>query len=59
MKFTIWREASGNFVLKRGDEPIHQGDTCFRLIECSGWAEAMAELHRFMDQQQKYAAPSA
>lgn len=49
--YTIWKEQSGGFVLKQGDEPIHQGDTCFRRIECPGWDEAMAELHRFMDQQ--------
>lgn len=59
MKFTIWREGDGGFVLKRGDEPIRQGDTCFRLIECPGWEQAIAELHRFMDQRQKDMAPSA
>jgi hypothetical protein len=59
LKFTIWREGDGNFVLKRGDEPIRQGDTCFKLIECKDWTQANAELHRFMDQRAKDMPPSA
>jgi hypothetical protein len=53
MIFTIWRESSGDFVLKRGDEPIRPGDVCFKRLECPGWEAAIAELYRFMDQREK------
>lgn len=58
MTFTIWRDGNGEFYLKAGNTPLRYGDVCFKLLECKDWAQANAELHRFMDQRQKDMATS-
>lgn len=51
--FTIWREATGGFVLTAGDVPVHPGDVCHKRLDVETWTEALKELHKFMDQRAK------
>lgn len=35
--------------MQLGTRPPHPGDVVVKMFEASGWAEAMAVLHQFMD----------